>query len=173
MKLVVMGVAGCGKSSLAAAFARAGGLSMVEGDAFHSAASVDKMRGGIALTDEDRAEWLVRLGAELGSRDESVVLTCSALRRSYRDRLRAASPGLQFAYLEIDPATALSRVMSRESEHFFSPGLVDSQFAALEPPVGEDGVLRLQATQPLAELLVQLRAWCDLKGVALQSARGD
>jgi gluconokinase len=157
--LVVMGVAGCGKSSLAAAFARAEGLPLIEGDAFHSAESVDKMSRGIALTDADRAGWLDRLGAELQAHPHGVVLTCSALRRAYRERLRASSPGLRFAFLEIDRAAALARVNARAGEHFFSASLVDSQFATLESPLGEPGVLRLDATQPIAELQTQLSAW--------------
>jgi gluconokinase len=157
--LVVMGVAGCGKSSLAAAFARAEALTLIEGDAFHSADSVDKMSRGVALTDADRAGWLERLGAELRAHPRGVVLTCSALRRAYRERLRAASPGLRFAFLEIDRHAALARVNARAGEHFFSAGLVDSQFATLESPLGEHGVLRLDATQPLAELQQQLSAW--------------
>jgi gluconokinase len=157
--LVAMGVAGCGKSSLAAAFARAESLPLIEGDAFHSAESVDKMRRGVALTDADRAGWLDRLGAELQAHPHGVVLTCSALRRAYRERLRAASPGLRFAFLEIDREAALARVNARATEHFFSASLVDSQFATLEPPLGEPGVLRLDATQPIAELQQQLSAW--------------
>lgn len=155
----MMGVAGCGKSSLAAAFAQSEGLALVEGDAFHSADSVEKMRHGIALTDADRAGWLDRLCAELQAHPQGVVLTCSALRRLYRDRLRAAAPGLHFAYLKIDAETARARVQARSDEHYFSSSLVESQFATLEPPVGEIDVLFLRATQPLAALHAQLRAW--------------
>ncbi len=92
--LVVMGVAGNGKSSLAAAFTSAESLTLIEGDAFHSADSIDKMSRGIALTDADRAGWLDHLGVELQAHTRGVVLTCSALHRAYRERLRAASPGL-------------------------------------------------------------------------------
>lgn len=130
-----MGVAGCGKSSLAAAFARAEALTLIEGDAFHSADSVDKMSRGVALTDADRARWLERLGAELRAHPRGVVLTCSALRRAYRERLRAASPGLRFAFREIDRHAALVRVNARAGARFFSAGLVDSQFATLESPL--------------------------------------
>lgn len=158
-KLVVMGVAGCGKSSLAAAFARAEALALIEGDAFHSSDSVNKMSQGIALTDADRAGWLERLGAELQAHPRGAVLACSALRRAYRERLRAASPGLRFAFLDIHRDAALERVSARASEHFFSASLVDSQFATLEPPLGEPGVLRLDAAQPLDQLQQQLQDW--------------
>jgi gluconokinase len=157
--LVVMGVAGCGKSSLAAAVAEAERLPLIEGDAFHSAGSVGKMRRGVALTDADREGWLERLGAELRAHPNGIVLTCSALRRVYRDRLRAASSDLRFAFLDIGREAALARVHARAAAHFFSANLVDSQFATLESPVDEQGVLRLDATAPLALLQQQLSAW--------------
>lgn len=159
LNLVVMGVSGCGKSSLAASFARAEGRVLIEGDAFHSAESVDKMSRGIALTDADRAGWLERLGVELQANPGGAVLTCSALRRVYRDRLRAASPGLRFAFLDIDRATARARVASRAGAHFFNASLVDSQFATLESPVGEAGVICLDAADRLLDLQQQLSQW--------------
>lgn len=163
--LVIMGVSGCGKSSLAAAVAAAEGLPLVEGDAHHSDASREKMRQGVALTDADRAGWLERLAAELQAHPQGCVLTCSALRRAYRERLRAAVPGLRFAFLDIAPAEAQARVAARAS-HFFSPRLVDSQFATLESPVGEPRVLRLDATAPLSELQAQVSAWLRTEEVA-------
>ena len=158
-----MGVAGCGKSSLAAALAPVLGMPLVEGDDFHPPASVEKMRQGIALTDADRQGWLDRLADELRRHPDGVVLTCSALRRSYRDRLRAASPGLRFAFLEIDRAAALQRVSARAGAHFFSASLVDSQFATLESPVGEAGVLRLDARRPLDAMSADVLAWLTTK----------
>lgn len=157
--IVIMGVAGCGKSSLGAALARALGLPLVEGDDFHSPASRDKMSRGIALTDADRAGWLDTLGGQLRAHPAGLVLTCSALKRAYRDRLRSAEPGLRFAFLELDRAAALERVAARAASHFFSASLVDSQFATLESPVGEPGVLRLDALQPLDVLCAATGAW--------------
>ena len=156
--LVVMGVAGCGKSSLGAAIARAEGLPLIEGDDFHDAASRLKMSQGIALTDVDRVGWLNRLGEELQRQDGGAVLTCSALKRAYRDRLCAAVPQLGFVFLELTPAVALQRVTARES-HFFSASLVDSQFATLESPVGEDLVLRVDASASIDHLQAQVAAW--------------
>jgi hypothetical protein len=101
--IVVMGVAGCGKSSLGAALAQAEGLPLVEGDDFHSAANRAKMSQGIALTDADRDGWLDILGEQLQAHPGGMVLTCSALKRRYRDRLRLARPGLRFVFLEISP----------------------------------------------------------------------
>lgn len=156
--VVIMGVAGCGKSSLGAALAQSLNLSLLEGDDRHSAASREKMRQGIALTDTDRAGWLDELAGELRARPEGLVLTCSALRRTYRERLRQAAPGLRFIYLEISRDEALARVAARAS-HFFSASLVDSQFATLEPPQGEPGVLRLDASAALPLLQSDATAW--------------
>jgi gluconokinase len=157
--LVVMGVSGCGKSSLGAAVAAALGLPLIEGDSHHSAANIAKMRAGVPLTDADRQGWLATLGQQLQQHPAGVVLTCSALRRSYREQLRAASPGLRFAFLDIDRAEAQARVQARAGEHFFAASLVDSQFATLEPPLDEPGVLHLQAARPLAELTQQVVTW--------------
>lgn len=154
-----MGVAGCGKSSLGAAVARAQGLPLIEGDDHHSATSREKMSQGVALTDADREGWLATLGQLLQDHPQGAVLTCSALKKAYRDRLRAARPGVRFAFLEIDRAHAGERVASRMNTHFFSTSLVDSQFATLESPVGEPGVLRLDALHDIATLQAQVSAW--------------
>jgi gluconokinase len=156
--LVVMGVAGCGKSSLGAGLAHRLGFELIEGDDHHSEGNRLKMQQGTPLTDDDRAGWLVGLGWLLARRPGGMVLTCSALRRAYRDQLRAASPGLRFVFLEIAPEQALRRVAARPG-HFFNTKLVDSQFATLESPVGEPGVLRVDAAEPLSQLLDQVTAW--------------
>lgn len=158
--VVVMGVSGCGKSSVAEAVASALGWPLFEGDSYHAATSVAKMRQGIALTDADRAAWLdtlVGLVAD-GSFAGGRVLTCSALRRRYRDQLRARAPGLAFAFLELGYDDALARVRSRPG-HFFSPALVQDQFATLENPRGEPGVLTLDATAPIDVLGASIAAW--------------
>ena len=157
--IVIMGVAGCGKSSLGAAVAAAEGLPLIEGDDFHSPASRDKMSRGIPLTDADRDGWLTTLAGELAAHPQGIVLTCSALRRAYRERLRAAAPALRFVFLDLTREQALARVTARASAHFFSASLVDSQFETLESPVGEPRVLRVDATAPLAELQTRISAW--------------
>lgn len=156
--VVVMGVAGCGKSSLGAALAQAEGALLIEGDEHHSHASRDKMRRGIPLTDADRASWLDTLAEQLRAHPRNAVLTCSALKRAYRERLRAAVPRLRFVFMQIDPVSARARLEGR-SAHFFAPSLIDSQFAALESPLGEAGVLRVDALAPLAQLQAQVSAW--------------
>ena len=169
--LVFMGVAGCGKSSVAQSVAAALGWAMVEGDSFHPPANSAKMRAGIALSDEDRAGWLDALGAQLASyrlADRPVALTCSSLKRSYREQLRAQSPGLRFVFLDIDRATSLARVQSRAGVHLFPASLVDSQFSALESPVGEPGVLRVDATAALGDVTVQVVAWVSGNAVVAE-----
>ena len=156
--LVVMGVAGCGKSSLGQLCAQALGLPLLEGDDFHSAGNVAKMRSGTPLSDDDRAAWLDALAAELQAHPQGVVLTCSALKRRYRDRLRAAAPGLRFVVLDLTPEQARQRVAARPA-HLFPVSLVASQFAALEDPRHEPGVLHLDATQSLNDLGAAVVRW--------------
>ena len=159
--LVVMGVSGCGKTSLAAAVAKALNCTMLEGDAFHSEANQSKMASGIPLTDIDRAGWLAELGQRLATHQDGVVLSCSALKKNYRDLLRSYQPDLRFVYLEINAETALARVASRThaGNHFFPAALVDNQFATLEDPTGEAGVLTVDATAPLDELVAKVQRW--------------
>jgi gluconokinase len=157
--IVIMGVAGCGKSSLGQALAAALGHRLVEGDDHHPASNRDKMQRGLALTDLDRDGWLQTLAEILRQQPTDLVLTCSALKRSYRDRLRAAAPGLRFAFLALDRSAAASRVAARADTHFFASSLVDSQFATLESPDGEPGVLKLDALLPLNTLTAQVQAW--------------
>ncbi len=157
--LVVMGVAGSGKSTLGAAVAGQLGCAWLEGDEFHSNASRRKMAQGEPLTDADRASWLACLCEQL-HQHPGVLVTCSALKHSYREQLRWASPGLRFAFLDIDAAEATRRVSTR-SGHFFASSLVGSQFATLELPMGEPGVLRLDALAPLGELRAQVCAWLN------------
>ena len=160
-----MGVAGCGKSTVGAAVAAAEQLPLVEGDDFHSTGNRAKMAGGIPLTDADRAQWLVTLGQQLAAHPAGVVLTCSALKRAYREQLRQAAPGLRFVFLEISRDAAQQRVAARGA-HFFSASLVDSQFATLESPVGEPGVLRVDALESLDSLQARVSAWLHDKDAA-------
>jgi gluconokinase len=153
-----MGVSGCGKSLVGSTLAGRLGWPLIEGDDFHSEANRAAMREGIALTDADRAGWLGRLGEELARHPGGAVLTCSALKAAYRDRLRAAVPGLRFAWLDLDQAAALARVAQRAS-HFFPPALVATQFDALESPTGEPGVIRLDALLPPSRLAERVLDW--------------
>jgi gluconokinase len=117
------------------------------------------MRAGIPLTDEDRAGWLQRLAIGMTSHRGRAAASCSALKRRYRDQLRAAVPHLRFVYLHVTPELATERVQSRGAAHYFPATLVSSQFEALEPPDGEADVLWLDARDPLEQLLARARAW--------------
>ena len=133
---VVMGVSGSGKSSIGAAFANALGIDFVEGDAYHPAANVERMSRGVALTDADRVDWLRALAARIREANEAgtgLVMTCSALKRSYRDILRAQAPELQFVFLQGARALIAERIAGRRG-HFMPPSLLESQFATLEEP---------------------------------------
>lgn len=157
--IVVMGVSGSGKSTFGAALARALDAPFREGDDLHPAANVAKMAAGAPLDDHDRAPWLVAVGAWLASHGETGgVVSCSALRRAYRDRLRAACPALKIIMLDADGATLRARLALRRG-HFMPPSLLDSQVATLEPPGPDENALVLDATAPLGISLAQTRSW--------------
>jgi gluconokinase len=151
LHLVVMGVSGCGKSEIGERMAHALGLPLIEGDGFHSPENVDKMQHGVALADADRAGWLAALSTELSRHPAGAVLTCSALKRSYRDVLRGAVPDLRFVHLALTQDDALRRVAARAG-HFYPPTLVASQFDALEDPAGEPGVIVVDAMLPVEDV---------------------
>jgi gluconokinase len=138
---VVMGVAGSGKSTIGAAFARALDIPFVEGDEFHPADNVARMTAGIPLTDDDRRGWLELLAERLGEAQDAgtgLVVSCSALRRSYRDVLRARAGGVQLILLRGPRALIAARLASRRG-HYMPGSLLDSQFATLEEPSADEG----------------------------------
>lgn len=145
--VVVMGVAGAGKSTLGSALSDALGWSFIEGDDFHPEANRAKMQSGVALTDDDRWGWLDALNAAcLGpvSQGRSVVVACSALRRVYRERLVRGFEGLAWlVYLDVTEEEASRRVAARD--HFMPASLVPSQFEALQPPSADERMLRVDA----------------------------
>jgi gluconokinase len=151
-RVVVMGVSGCGKSEVGGRLAQALGIPLVEGDGFHPPANIAKMRQALPLDDADRAGWLQMLGEQLAAHPDGALLTCSALKRAYRDQLRAAAPGLCFVHLALTPQQALERVAGRK-DHFYPPSLVASQFEALEDPAGEPGVVTVDAALPLPSVV--------------------
>ncbi len=162
--LVVMGVSGVGKSSIGRALALALGLEFVEGDELHPPRNVALMAAGTPLTDADRAGWLGAVAACLGQAQaggRGLVVSCSALKRSYRDRLRAACPGLRLVYLHGSADLLRLRLQSR-SDHYMPVSLLDSQLATLEPPDPDESALALDIAPPtpqvLAAALAQLQA---------------
>jgi gluconokinase len=146
--LVVMGVSGSGKTTVAELLAKQLGWPCMEGDRLHPPANVEKMRQGIPLTDADRAPWLDRIGEELKSwagEGKSGVLTCSALKRAYRDRIRSARADARFIYIKGSEALIAARVASRHHE-YMPASLLRSQFDTLEEPTpDEPGIVTVDA----------------------------
>ncbi len=149
-RIVVMGVAACGKSSVGAEMARRLGARYVEGDDHHLAASVEKMSHGVALGDDDRWPWLARLERELRG-GGPVVVSCSALRKSYRDALRRAG-NVRFVFLDVAREVIDQRIAERPG-HFMGTSMVASQFAALERPDGEPDVATIDAGGDLGSVI--------------------
>lgn len=162
LAIVVMGVSGCGKSTIGALLARALGCAFLEGDAFHPAANVAKMAQGVALQDADRWPWLHHLASEAGEvaqRDGCVVLSCSALRQSYRQAIGdQAGVATVFIHLAV-PTEELERRMGAREGHFMPTSLLQTQLATLEPP-GDTGDSRTFVNEGPTDILVaQMQAW--------------
>ncbi len=153
-----MGVSGCGKSLIGAALARELGVAFAEGDEYHPPDNVERMARGVALTDDDRAGWLRSLAARLRKAREAktgLVMTCSALKRSYRDVLRGGAPDVRFVFLRGDRALIASRLAGRRG-HFMSASLLDSQLATLEPPSPDEDPWVCDITQSPQEIVAFL-----------------
>jgi gluconokinase len=161
--IVVMGVSGSGKTSAAEELTRQLGWEYIEGDDLHPQANVAKMAGGIPLDDEDRWPWLQRIAEVIGGHEAagtSVIVTCSALKRSYRDLLREGHPSVWFAHVQASPEVLAERLANRQG-HYMPPSLLDSQLATLEPlgdgepgdVIAGDGPLQ----QTVADLLADLK----------------
>jgi gluconokinase len=160
--IVVMGVSGSGKTSVAVELTRQLGWDYIEGDDLHPEANVAKMAGGIPLDDGDRWPWLQRIAEVIGEHEaagSSVVITCSALKRSYRDLLREGHPSVWFAHVQASPEVLAERLANRQG-HYMPPSLLDSQLATLEPlgddepgdVIAGDGPLDQTVTALLADL---------------------
>lgn len=151
---VIMGVSGCGKSSIGAAFAAVIGGLFIDGDDLHPAANVTKMASGQPLSDEDRAPWLLKVGQALQIGTGPVVIGCSALKRRYRDVIRAeADQPMMFVHLAGTKEVLLSRMAVRAG-HFMPPSLLESQLAALEPPSLDEAAITVDIDQT-PEAIVQ------------------
>jgi gluconokinase len=145
---VVMGVSGSGKTTVARALADRQGWLFAEGDDFHPAANVAKMAAGHPLDDSDRAPWLDALADWIGAREragESCVLTCSALKRAYRDRLRDGHPSVLFLQVDV-PVDVLRARLSHRRDHYMPASLLDSQLATLEPLAPDEPGARVDGT---------------------------
>ena len=145
---VVMGVSGSGKTTVARALADRQGWRFAEGDDFHPPANVAKMAAGHPLDDSDRTPWLAALADWIGAREragESSVLTCSALKRAYRDRLRAGHPSVLFLHVDV-PVEVLRERLAQRRGHYMPASLLDSQLATLEPLAADEPGARIDGT---------------------------
>ena len=157
MVIVLAGVSGSGKSEVGREVAKRLGVEFLDADDFHSAANKDKMHRGIALTDEDRRDWLSDLHDLLRQKLESgasCVLACSALKRVYRDQLCDGLPAVRFFYLKIHYEVVARRLELR-TDHFFDKRLLDSQFAILEEPQPDEAFV-IDQNRPLTEVVQEV-----------------
>jgi gluconokinase len=160
--VVVMGVAGTGKSTIAQRLAAALDLELAEGDDLHSAANIAKMSAGIPLDDDDRMPWLRSIAAwvaEQHGRQRPMVVSCSALKETYRDVLRAAVPGTptRFVHLTAPRAVLAARMAARD--HFMPASLLDSQLEALEPLAEHEEGIVVDVTAPVDDVVARVLAW--------------
>lgn len=164
MVIVVMGVSGCGKSTIGRSLADALGWDFQEGDALHPPSNIDKMSAGIPLDDNDRWPWLDRIAAWIrdeGEHDRHGAVTCSALKRSYRDHLRRAADGVRFVYIEVSRAELERRVQQRL--HFMPASLLDDQLQTLERPSSDEDALTVSGEASITEMIAGVRHWLTLE----------
>ena len=153
--IIVMGVSGCGKSTIAEGLAEAIGGRFFDGDHFHPRANIDKMSRGEALTDEDRWPWLSLVAAELSKGSGDVVGACSALKRAYRRHIsETVGAEVRFVHLSGSKELIADRMAARDG-HFMPLSLLESQFAALEPPEGEPGAVTVDISQGTDEVIAE------------------
>ncbi|MBP0592417.1 gluconokinase [Paraburkholderia sp. LEh10] len=163
MILIAMGVSGAGKTRIGELLAERLNCSFTDGDAFHSAANKEKMHNGIPLTDEDRWPWLRTIRAAIEEKQkahETAVFTCSSLKRSYRDILRAGDKDVCFVYLKGTREVLHERLQSRTG-HFFDPSLLQSQLETLEEPGDDEAItesIDLTPEQIVEEVLAKMKA---------------
>lgn len=160
MIVLIMGVASSGKTSVARQFAEARGWPFRDADSFHPPANVAKMSAGTPLTDADRWPWLAAIAAWMDERaaaGENAVVTCSALKRAYRDRLRETRADLRIVHLHGDKALIAARIAARQA-HFMPPALLDSQYATLEMPTPDEAIPLIDVALSVDEIVARLRA---------------
>jgi carbohydrate kinase (thermoresistant glucokinase family) len=156
--LVFMGVSGCGKTTVAAILASRLGWRFEEGDALHPRANIEKMAAGHPLTDADRWPWLAKVADWIQERldaGEDGLITCSALKRSYRDLINRGGSGLIFVFLAGSKETIAARLAERHG-HFMRSSLLDSQFADLEEPAADEPAIRVEIGPPAAAIAEQI-----------------
>lgn len=157
MKILVMGVTGCGKTTVGAALAEKLGITFIDSDNLHSESNKKKMSSGTPLNDSDRHPWLQAVSDTLQSH-EKIVVACSALKKSYREKILAGAPTTQFIHL-VGSKELISARLSERSHEFMPIELLDSQFQTLEPlEKSEDGKV-VEISQPIKEIVAEITAW--------------
>jgi gluconokinase len=157
---VVMGITGSGKTTVGTMLAHTLGVDFVEGDDYHPAENVRRMASGIPLTDDDRAGWLRELASRIHEANDAgvgLVLTCSALKRSYRDVLRAAAPELRFVFLT-GPRELIANRLADRRGHFMPASLLESQLATLEEPTSDERMWAFDIRESAQEIVDDLVA---------------
>jgi gluconokinase len=157
---VVMGVSGAGKTTVGERLAERLGWEFIEGDRFHPPENVAKMQSGQPLNDADRAPWLAAIAAKIDAvqaRSTQGVIACSALKRDYRRRIIGNRAGVRLIYLDGSRALIGARLAARRG-HFMPAGLLDSQFATLEPPEPDENPITVGIDRPLDEIVGQIAA---------------
>jgi carbohydrate kinase (thermoresistant glucokinase family) len=162
-RVVVMGVCGCGKTTVGEALAAALGLPYVEGDALHSPQNVARMSAGVPLTDADREDWLRAVAQQLAQARGGVVVSCSALKRRYRDLLRGAAPDLRLVYLRGARELLAERLAARQG-HYMPATLLQSQLDILEPPTPDENAIEVDVSGSPAQVLAEVQR--QLKGTS-------
>ena len=157
MKIVVMGVTGCGKTTVGAALAEALGIEFIDSDDLHPESNKKKMSSGTPLTDSDREPWLQEVSKALQSH-ESIVVACSALKKSYRSTILAGAPTTKFVHLSGSQELIFAR-LSERSHHFMPIGLLDSQFQTLEPLDHTETGKVFEISQPVDQIVNEVIAW--------------
>lgn len=156
--IVLMGVAGCGKSAVGAALALRLGVNYVDGDDLHPVENIKKMSQGVALTDDDRWPWLHAVGETLDKSSNRFILGCSALKRSYRDYIRRVADTL-IVFIHLSGSKELiTERMAKRAEHFMPTTLIDSQFAALEAPAPDENAITINIEMPLDVIVSEIVA---------------
>jgi carbohydrate kinase (thermoresistant glucokinase family) len=158
LRVVVMGVSGSGKSTVGKALAESLGVPFVEGDSLHPPRNVQLMAAGTPLTDADRHGWLHAVAAQLAAAQaQGVVVSCSALKQSYRDLLRASAPDLRLVHLVGEPGVLLQRMQTRPG-HYMPASLLQSQLDTLQPPTAEEAAVSVDIDEPVQRIVERLQA---------------
>jgi beta-N-acetylhexosaminidase len=161
--VVVMGVAGCGKSTVGAALAERLGAEFLDGDSLHPQSNIDKMASGTPLNDDDRAPWLAEIGRRFTASNTALVIACSALKRSYRDLIRGGNPSVVFVHLHGTRELLNERMNSRPG-HFMPASLLDSQLATLEPLQADEAGVVVDIAQPVDDIVDEVRSAVSGRG---------